>query len=113
MVGQPVIQVFLGREGRDNDWCGVMVLRGVLRISSRITWELISNTESQPYRTPAGSETLMGGPSSLCFSKPSVWSDAQESENHGSQDGCEEVARGRQIRGCVWNVEMKGLAYES
>lgn len=86
-----------------------MVLRGVLRISSRITWELTSNAASQPYHTPAGSETLVEGPSSLCFNKPSGWSDAQESENHGSQDGWEEVARGRQIQGCVWNIE----AYES
>ena len=112
MVGQPVIQVFLGREGRDNDWCGVMVLRGVIRTSSRFTWELISNTESQPYRTLAGSETLVGDPV-VCFNKPSIWSDAQESENHGSQDGCEEVARERQIRGCVRNVEVKALACES
>ena len=69
MVGQPVIQVFLGREGKDNDWCGVMVLRGVLRISSRITWEL-SNAESQPYRTPAGSESLVGDPAVCVLTSP-------------------------------------------
>ena len=55
-------------------WCRVMVLKGVLKISSsRITWELISNADSQPYRTPTESETLGGGvgPSNLCFNKPS------------------------------------------
>lgn len=70
MVGQPVIQVFLGGEGRDNDWCGAMVLRGVLRISSRITWELISNIESQPYHTLAGSETLVGDPAVCVLTRP-------------------------------------------
>lgn len=70
MVGQPVIQVFLGREGRGNDWCGVMVLRGVLRISSRITWELTSNAASQPYHTPAGSETLVGDPAVCVLTSP-------------------------------------------